>query len=101
MAFFLQPKGGGGVLLRVLWFTALAGAPKDPVSGYPLYKRWAIDHPTLPPLVPLQSVLGVEHFVHFCGAGDTVCDVQDGQVQHCYHLNDCFVHRPRPAGRNL
>lgn len=101
VVYALQPHGGGAVVFRVLWLTLCTTPNRDPISGFPIFKRWSVDHATLPPLVPMQAVLAVEHFVHFCGGGGHSCEVRAGKIHHCYLLNDTFVHRPRPAGRNV
>lgn len=101
VVYLLQAVGDRAILLRVLWLTPCERPSKDSVSGLPLFKRWSTDHTTLPPLVPLQAVLSVEHFVHFCGGGGHTCEVVEGKVEHCYHLNDVYIHRPRPSGRNV
>lgn len=69
----------GPLILRGLWFTPCAEPSKDPVIGYSLFKRWNTDHATLPSLVPLPSVLAVEHVVHFCGGGGHACDINIGR----------------------
>lgn len=92
----------------VLWFELVttggeeagAGPLLDSVHQRPVYTRVA-RHPELPPVIPLTSVVSLQHFVHDCaaGGGETPCRQPGGAIEHQIGPNPRFVRLQRHSGR--
>jgi hypothetical protein len=71
MYFLQQQDGQGPVCVRVLWFIEPPGLVpnQDPHTGMEVFQRLIVDDPNLPCIIPITSILRVEHFLHACNHG--------------------------------
>ena len=110
--FFLSDKEQSLTLARVLWLRPLLRARTtsikvDGLTGHPMYRKCLVDSPERPALVPVTSIVSVEHFSHACklrsddstqqGAG-SYCEVIAGKVVHSFRLNPVFLRVSRVSG---
>ena len=96
---------------RVLWFTEPPldqhVITHDPSTGLEVFYRQIVDIPNMPSLVPLSSIVRVEHFVHACnleiGEHRVVigrCEAPDDGTKkisynHALDLNPYHLHATR------